>query len=722
MGNRLMSWFTRAASTVTFSLFLTLTSWAQAPNPNAAALSGQVSSPYGQPAVSASVRICPITASQATCTPLAQLYTNSALTAQQPNPVSTDAYGNYKVFVNAGLYLIQVTVSPSVIYTYYASAGSSSAGGGSAPPVFAVQYASTATGQFGSDATIFINPTQHILQTNELFVPGTGSGQVELGGQTSGQFVIQTVSDTTQAYTFIWPNTPPPAATSCLTANASGVGSWQSCALGGNFLPLTGGTLTGGLTGTSANFQSTNTLVNAALDPTTGDIGAKITHAISTCAGTSSTCSVYVPAGSGTPYTFSTTISIPLNQFSAFSLILDQGAVLHYTGTGDAIQFPVVAGGGPGEGNCRLTGGFLIGNSSAVSGVHLYPTNTCNITDMFITQFTTGLGVWNDGANAVNITHNLITNNRVGVYTSTNFCNQGGVPSACADLPLTGNPFTPNATHIQLNTITGNSQWGVESSELTTSGSTGALNVVVRDNDLELNGSAGSNFGSVFVGRSHGLVVDANYFEGSPQAIVLGIAGGADVNNRYFASQGPVIRDNYFTLGAAVVAGIQINLLDTADAVIEGNATLGANENSSSCFINTLVNNGANIGETGTWLGKNHFETDINFSTGNYTCVGGVPGPLVGAGTFPLVNSNYQAKIVDFNYALTSSGTSETVAIAVNTSSGCWAAPFNPTAGAALASGAVYVIPTGPNTATFFHPSGQAGTRWNIFCTIGPYN
>src|SRR5271168_2663953 len=109
--DRLTGWFTRLVfSATTMSILASLSSLlssipaqAQAPASNAAAISGQVSTSTGQPAVSAQVRVCPITAQGAPCVPLATLFTNSALTVQTQNPLATDQFGNYKAFVAAGL-------------------------------------------------------------------------------------------------------------------------------------------------------------------------------------------------------------------------------------------------------------------------------------------------------------------------------------------------------------------------------------------------------------------------------------------------------------------------------------------------------------------------------------------------------------------------------------------------------------------------------------------
>lgn len=253
---------------------------------NAASISGQVSTPFGGPAASAQVRVCQITSGGIPCSALAVLYSDYNLVNRTPNPISTDQFGNYKAFLPAGLYLVQVTLAggpTQPIYVYYVSAG---AGGAlSAPPAYSIQFASSANaGQFASDQTITINPTTHTTTSPIFYAPGGGTGQVQIGGATSGNYVTQTVDPNTGAWTFTWP-TVAPTATGCLTVAPSGVGSIQTCPLG-NFLPLTGGTLTGPLTGPTI---TTTGSINQAFEPQ-----PTIQSAV-TAAGT--TGSVLVPAG-----------------------------------------------------------------------------------------------------------------------------------------------------------------------------------------------------------------------------------------------------------------------------------------------------------------------------------------------------------------------------------------------------------------------------------------
>jgi hypothetical protein len=196
---------------------------------NAAAVSGQVSTPYGSVAANANVRVCSITSSGSPCSGLVTLYTDANLTYTTPNPISTDQFGNYKAFLPSGLYLIQVTLaggSSQPTYTYYVAAG---AGGAlSSPPSYSVQFASTSAGQFSSDPSITINPSTHVLETPELFVPGSGTGLIGIEGAGSQDIVYLTVSNSTGSWTLTLPSAAPTTNGSCLTALTSGVSSWSA--------------------------------------------------------------------------------------------------------------------------------------------------------------------------------------------------------------------------------------------------------------------------------------------------------------------------------------------------------------------------------------------------------------------------------------------------------------------------------------------------------------
>lgn len=68
----------------------------------------------GVPLAGAQVRVCAMPASGQPCTPLALIYSDSALTQALSNPTTTDGLGNYFFFATPGKYLIEVS-GPGII-------------------------------------------------------------------------------------------------------------------------------------------------------------------------------------------------------------------------------------------------------------------------------------------------------------------------------------------------------------------------------------------------------------------------------------------------------------------------------------------------------------------------------------------------------------------------------------------------------------------------------
>jgi hypothetical protein len=63
----------------------------------------------GRPMAGASVRVCTSAATGQPCTPLAQIYSDSALTQALANPTSTDGLGNYNFYAAPGRYMIEIS-------------------------------------------------------------------------------------------------------------------------------------------------------------------------------------------------------------------------------------------------------------------------------------------------------------------------------------------------------------------------------------------------------------------------------------------------------------------------------------------------------------------------------------------------------------------------------------------------------------------------------------
>ncbi len=135
------------------------------------------------------------------------------------------------------------------------------------------------------------------------------------------------------------------------------------------------------------------------------DIGDRINHALKSCG---LQCTVYIPPGN---YSFATTIRLELNPFGKYKLSGDPGAVLTYTGTGDAITTPV--NNLQGSSQLLIEGFQLRAIRMPPPGSTLLPTNRITVRNMVITGFSGGDGILVEGTNSSNIYDNLISETRM---------------------------------------------------------------------------------------------------------------------------------------------------------------------------------------------------------------------------------------------------------------------------------------------------------------------
>ena len=328
------------------------------------------------------------------------------------------------------------------------------------------------------------------------------------------------------------------------------------------------------------------------------DIGDRVNRALKSCA---LQCTVYIPAGN---YSFATTIHLELGPLASTSSAVIPGLCSAIPGGGDAITTPVnnLAG----SSQVLIEGFQLRGNAHAAAGIHTMPTNRITIRNMVIAGFSDGILV--EGTNSSNIYDNLISNNKNGIRLIPTLC--GGQPMQCG-ASVNGSPYAANAIHVNYNQITSNSQWAIfEDTVVVGHGLSETLNNLYMGNDFEENG------GAIYVTRSRGTVIEANYFEQSPRQVVLGVANGGSGYRAY----GPVVRDNYFTTITGTTYNIEIENADSA--LIEGNSELVGSLGPKNCFVNM-------VGATRTWIGKNAIYQK------NAYCFNGVPGtPSTGDGSF----------------------------------------------------------------------------------------
>jgi parallel beta-helix repeat protein len=331
------------------------------------------------------------------------------------------------------------------------------------------------------------------------------------------------------------------------------------------------------------------------------DIGDRVNHALKTCA---LQCTVYIPPGN---YSFSVSIHLELNTFGTYKLSGDPGAVLNYTGAGDAITTSI--GNQAGSSQLLIEGFQLRGNPHAASGIHLMPTNRITVRNMVIIGFSGGDGILVEGTNSSNIYDNLIANNKNGIRLIPTVCTTTR-PIRCGP-SVEGYPYATNAIHVTDNQITTSTQWAIfEDAVVIGHGLTEAMNNLYMGNNLE------ANAGAIYLTRSRGTVISANYFEGSGREVVLGVVNGGGGYRAY----GPVVRDNYFTTITATPYNIEIQ--DADSALIEGNSELVGSIAPKNCFVNILTS-------TRTWISKNAIYQK------NAYCLNGVPGtPPSGDGSF----------------------------------------------------------------------------------------
>ena len=332
------------------------------------------------------------------------------------------------------------------------------------------------------------------------------------------------------------------------------------------------------------------------------DIGDRVNHALKSCA---LQCTVYIPAGN---YSFSTPIHLELNPFGKYKLSGEPGAVLSYSGRGDAITTTI--NNLSGSSQLLIEGFQLMGNAHAAAGIHTLPTNRITIRNMVISGFSGGDGILVEGTNSSNIYDNLISNNKNGIRLIPTVCSSSA-PLHCGTSE-SGPPFAANAIHVTDNQITSNAQWAIfEDTVMVGHGLSETLNNLYMGNDLEENG-----VGAIYLTRSRGTIITANYFEGSPREVVLGMPNGGSGYRAY----GPVVRDNYFTTVTATPYNIEIE--DADSALIEGNSELVGSLDARNCFVNI-------VGATRTYISKNAIYQR------NAYCYNGVPGtPSTSDGSF----------------------------------------------------------------------------------------
>jgi len=181
---------------------------------------------------------------------------------------------------------------------------------------------------------------------------------------------------------------------------------------GPGVIAIGNGTGSGNASGT---LQAANIVgMRIATNFTGADIGAQVNAAFANC---SNLCTVYIPAGS---YSYSTAIAYPVGTLGTACLV---GAgpgttILNWTGAAgtDAIT---ATGTGQASANVCMKDFEVVGNVNAQSGIHLKNFNKGVLSNILVQGFTAtgttaGIGILNDGDNAVTFMGDDIRGNNIG--------------------------------------------------------------------------------------------------------------------------------------------------------------------------------------------------------------------------------------------------------------------------------------------------------------------
>lgn len=343
--------------------------------------------------------------------------------------------------------------------------------------------------------------------------------------------------------------------------------------------------------------QTMNGVENVAAYAVGSDLSAQFASALTACGGAGTIaggqCEMFLPAGT---YTAASTIHIPLYGSGEIRMTCDPGAVINYTGSGDAIVTDAVgfANARTVIENCRING-----NPNAISGIHTYPTNMITIRNNQINGFTNGDGILVEGSNVMNVEENVITNNKYGIEFVTTYCVPigSGATSVCG-LNEINKPgfisYAANAIHSRGNHYEGN-QWGWYSDQETKGGEVGL------NNESDGDTFEGNSIGGIYAEAENALSIHNGYFEAQQHFIVLGNPASFD---GYVLA--PTIFANHFTgNGNASTPAYDIELNFTTDATIFGNSEFQGTH--SDCMIKLGIGY-----ENSTTVGANYVQRQFD--------------------------------------------------------------------------------------------------------------
>ena len=337
---------------------------------------------------------------------------------------------------------------------------------------------------------------------------------------------------------------------------------------------LTGCAMTGPFAGPSINGTTTNSVVNAALEPG-ADIGAKVSFAFAHCP---RVCEVDIPASPSGGYRYSTPIRIPVGTLTT-AWLKGQGAgvtQLIFTGTGDAIAALSLTGNAQSGLKISDLSVTCVGCAAGSNGLHLEGFNGGLVENIHVTGFPADC-VFNQGENAVEFISDYWSSCLNGIH------NKG--------VTIGGRDYSPNALHFIGGEVAYNTQYGVY--EQATAGLPPNENNVYLGIDFEVNGTAAASNAQMFIQSADSDLIESNYMEPSPgskglASIVLGdstdTANGTVVVGNFIGTDGSETVNDFNSLGT-YVAG------NTEDGVVKNfllhgarsrNLTIGGGNSASS--------------------------------------------------------------------------------------------------------------------------------------------
>jgi hypothetical protein len=238
-----------------------------------------------------------------------------------------------------------------------------------------------------------------------------------------------------------------------------------------------------------------------------------------------------------------------------------------------------------------------------------------------ISGFTSGDGIWIDGANSVTIIRSSATGNLNGLHITGNQCNGANVcmwdrPSAPATWVNSGiggvSPFAANAVKVYMSRLSGNTNWGVLENDVVGGSISKAFGNSFVGNVFELNGA-----GAAMSGFTRGSNYQNNYLEGNAQGIVLGCVSGTPST---VVPQTGYTAQFCGTADKAVVKGNFLNDVSSASETLQNQA------NSTTIAENVVNGNAVCFADNHSSNGNISLHDNIIYGTGAYTCQDGTSG------------------------------------------------------------------------------------------------